>query len=179
MLLFESTICLTYASFKNRNLKVFKIIVKIFNLFVLTIYLFIVLFNVLLYLVLIRPAFCIESFARPNGNKVHTKKNINSHNAPPLHRSSILVPEIQIDFTENNLSHRMMTAPCFNSHEFTEREGCRHPHLFLPGVKIFVAPDRLKVFDETSLVCTRFSKISFEKLLFTIWWSHRWHQILF
>ena len=43
-----------------------------FNPFVRKIYLFIVLYNALLYLTLIRPVFCIG--AKPNWNKVRKKK---------------------------------------------------------------------------------------------------------
>ena len=60
LFLFESTI--TYLFFKYRILKIlFKINVKIFHLFDLRfIYLFIELYNVLLYLTF-RPVFCIET----------------------------------------------------------------------------------------------------------------------
>ena len=62
LFLFESIICLTYLFFKDRILKIlFKINVKIFHLFDLRfIYLFIELYNVLLYLTF-RPVFCIET----------------------------------------------------------------------------------------------------------------------
>ena len=62
LFLFESIICLTYLFFKDRILKIlFKINVKIFHLFDLRfIYLFIELYNVLLYLTF-RPVFCFET----------------------------------------------------------------------------------------------------------------------
>ena len=53
--------------FKDRILKIlFKIIVKKFNLFVLTIHLFIVLYKVLLYLALIRLVFSTEAIVKLN-----------------------------------------------------------------------------------------------------------------
>ena len=55
----------------DKILKIFKIIAKIFNPFVPKIYLFIVSYNdctinALLYLVLVRPVFCIGTIAKPN-----------------------------------------------------------------------------------------------------------------
>ena len=53
--------------FNDETLKIlFKIIVKIFIPFVLKIYLFIVPYNALLYLALIRPLFYIRAIVKPN-----------------------------------------------------------------------------------------------------------------
>ena len=72
-------ICLTYLFFNNKILKIlFKIIVKIFNPFVLKIYLFIVSYNDFTIKCIIvfgvRPVFCIGAIVKPNWNKL-CKKN--------------------------------------------------------------------------------------------------------
>ena len=47
------------------------------------------------------------------------------------------------------------------------------------GENIFAIAGGLKILDETSQVCTKFTKTSFGKELTTLWWRHRWHQFLF
>ena len=58
--MFKVTVSLAYLFFKDRTSKMlFKITVKIFDVFVLPIHSLIVLYNVLIYLALIRPVFCV------------------------------------------------------------------------------------------------------------------------
>ena len=65
--------------FFNDKILIFEIIVKIFNPFVLKIYLFIVTYNALLYLALIRPVLCIGAIVKANLNKVRKKKGTKCH----------------------------------------------------------------------------------------------------
>ena len=65
--MFKVTVSLAYLFFKDRTSKMlFKITVKIFDVFVLPIHSLIVLYNVLIYLALIRPVFCVGAIVKSN-----------------------------------------------------------------------------------------------------------------
>ena len=70
-----------------------KINVKIFNLFVFIVPDSVLLYlrdNVLLYLALIRPAFCIGATVKPNWNKVCKKKMTTSNVETPTYACALI-----------------------------------------------------------------------------------------